>query len=319
MKCHLYVKVAIMLLCIAVASVGITVFTAAPVTVTPHADKEPVTVVTSFYPVYIAALNVVGDTDGVEVLNMVENQAGCLHDYQMSPADRVTLQKADVFVMNGAGAEAFLDDVLAQMPELCVVDLSRGQTLLESGHVHEHDHEHSHELSEDTAHSVNSHLWVSPLRYRQQIETLRDGLIAADSAHAAQYTANAALYLEKIEAVWARLQQAAQPHLTMPTVLFHDSLAYLAEDLDLSVVAALNIGEDSAVETDDLAAAEDALRGVETALFLMDAQYETTVQLEDRVSHPVTLAVDTVVKGDGEADSWLKAMTALSESLEVAV
>ncbi len=309
----LYIKIAAMLVCIALLGAGITVFTAPR----PMQESEDICIVTSFYPVYIAARNVAGDIDGVTVVNMVDGQYGCLHDYQMSPQDRVTLERADVFVMNGAGAETFLDAALAQKTDLPIIDLSQGIPLLESGHVHDHEEEaHEHEQVQEGA--VNDHLWVSPLRYRRQIENLRDGLIAADPAHAEAYEQNAAAYMDKIDAVWARMQTAAKPFLHTDTVLFHDSLAYLAEDLRLHVSAALNVGEDSGVATDTLAQAELALADLEQAMFLYDAQYDTvTYRYLQEIPQTVwVISADTCVSGSGDADGWIAAMTALCESLE---
>ncbi len=313
MKLHIYVKTALLLLLIAAVSLGVTALTAVP-----PKPSDTLHVVTSFYPVYIAALNVAKGVDGVTVENMVDSTAGCLHDYQMSPSDRVTMESADVFVMNGAGAEPFLDSVLSRMTALKVIDLSAGQSLLESGHIHSHGgHGHDHT---DEAEAVNSHLWVSPLRYRLQVETLCRELTALDPVHAAQYENNAADYLEKIDRVWSRLQAAADTFEETPTVLFHDSLAYLAEDLDLHVVSALNVGEDSGVSAQELSASEDVLRGADTAMFLYDAQYDNVqyTYLQTVPMKAVSLSVDTAVTGDDDPDAWLSAMTALCEQWEEA-
>ena len=55
-------------------------------------------VVTSFYPIYIATLNVTQGAPGVEVVNMTSPFTGCLHDYQIVPRDLVILTKAQVFM-----------------------------------------------------------------------------------------------------------------------------------------------------------------------------------------------------------------------------
>ncbi len=314
MKNRLYIKIAAMLGIIALLGVGITALTA-PRT----SERQAVRIVTSFYPVYIAAQNIAGGVDGVEIVNMVDGQFGCLHDYQMSPSDRVTLESADIFVMNGAGAEPFLDAVLENHAPSTVVDLSTGIPLLESGHVHSHEeeaHDHAHEGADAAA--VNDHLWVSPLRYRQQIENLRDGLVAADPAHATSYMDNATVYLTQIDAVYTRLQAAVKSFAEAKTVLLHDSLAYLAEDLDLHVAAALNVGEDSGVSAATLSAAEDALTNTPLALFLCDSQYDAVsyTYLQDIPARAVVTTVDTCVTGDGNADHWLRAMTALCEAWE---
>ncbi len=308
MKDRLYGKIAAMLVGIAVLSVAVTAFVSPP-----HDTSDDTLVVTSFYPVYIAALNVAGDIDGVDVVNLVENTAGCLHDYALEPRQLVRLDEADVFVMNGAGAEPFLAAALAARPTLPVVDLSAGQALLESGHVH--DHEHEHETHEDMA--VNSHLWVSPLRYRQQVQTLCEGLAATDPTHEAAYRANAAAYLAKIDTLWARMQKAAQPLSPVPSVLYHDSLLYLAEDLELSVAASLNIGEDTHADPTARAAAERALKEAELAVLWYDDQYDVESDtLRDLAQTTAVMTVDTVVSGDGEREDWLTAMTALCEAME---
>lgn len=315
MKSKLYLKIAAMLAGIALLGVGITALTAPRMS-----TRQELRVVTSFYPVYIAAQNVVGDAAGVEVVNMVDGQFGCLHDYQMSPSDRVVLESADVFVMNGAGAEPFLEAVLRQVSLPSVIELSAQVDLLESGHVHQHDGEdHHHDDADDM--TANDHVWMSPVRYRQQIETLRDGLMAADPARAQVYARNAAVYLRQIEEVEARLRAAVRPFAGVKTVLFHDSLAYLAEDLDLHVAAALNVGEDNQVSAATLSQAEDALADEETALFLYDSQYKTVgyTYLQELPKASVVTAVDTVVTGDGKPDAWLRAMTALCETWEAVI
>ncbi len=318
MKRSMILKIVAMLAVIAVVSVALTVWLPS----TPKWEKgETVRIVTSFYPVYIAARQVTDGIDGVQVINMVDAQTGCLHEYQMAPVDRAVLESADVLVMNGAGAEPFLDAALAQMPTLRVVDLSQGQALLESGHVHTHEHEHDHdrESEEDTAY--NSHLWVSPLRYRQQVQVLYQALAQADPAHRDAYVHNGERYIQEIDAVWARMQHAAAPFSDMPTVLFHDSLAYLAEDLSLPVIAALNVGEESGVSAAELAATEDALTGLPQAMFLFDDQYQAVqyTYLQDLPTTAWRLSVDTAVTGEDDPDAWLRAMNTLCDMWEAAV
>lgn len=58
---------------------------------------EKFTVVTSFYPVYIAAANVVGDCPDILLKNLSEPQTGCLHDFQLTPEDMKLLSTADLF------------------------------------------------------------------------------------------------------------------------------------------------------------------------------------------------------------------------------
>ena len=143
-------------------------------------------VVTSFYPMYVAAENVIGDVEGVTLENLSEPQTGCLHDYQLTAADMKLLSKADVFIVNGGGIESFLSDVAESYPNLKIIQACDGIDLLESAegteesrsddsnseadvdseeHLHEnedaHDEEDDHsedtdDYSEDTDTHVDS-------------------------------------------------------------------------------------------------------------------------------------------------------------------
>lgn len=129
-----YVFTAVLLAAILVASMGFT-----NIYVSHHqpAEEEDFVVVTSFYPMYIAAMNVIGDTEGVTLKNLSEPQTGCLHDFQLTPADMKLLSTADVFVMNGGGIESFMEDIAAQYPDLVIVEACEGIELL--GDEHSHD------------------------------------------------------------------------------------------------------------------------------------------------------------------------------------
>ena len=89
-------------------------------------EKEELLIVTSFYPVYIAALNIAGDCPGVTVRSLSEPQTGCMHDYQLTPQDMILLSEADIFVINGGGMEQFLTEVAEEYPDLTIVDAGRG-------------------------------------------------------------------------------------------------------------------------------------------------------------------------------------------------
>ena len=77
-----YVFVTVLLLVLLLTGAGLTQLYVKEET--KQQDSE-LTVVTSFYPMYIAAMNVIGDTPGVDLQNLSEPQTGCLHDYQLTP------------------------------------------------------------------------------------------------------------------------------------------------------------------------------------------------------------------------------------------
>ena len=80
-----YGAVALLLACILLLSTLLSLLTGAR-----QGEDQPRVLVTT-YPLYVAAQNIFGDTDGVEVTLLSGAGAGCLHDYQLTPADRLAL------------------------------------------------------------------------------------------------------------------------------------------------------------------------------------------------------------------------------------
>lgn len=127
------------------------------------AGDSEINVTASFYPIYILAENVIGDTEGINLQNMAQPQTGCLHDYQLSTGDMKKLDTTDIFLINGGGMESFLDNALELFPQLNIVDTSKGTVSLENdGHDHEEEGEDEHSHN----HEENSHFWILPQNRR---------------------------------------------------------------------------------------------------------------------------------------------------------
>lgn len=311
---RIYGGVALLMAGIAAVSLGIT----ALVGRYRSPREDGFLVMASFYPMYTAALNVAGGIDGVTVSCLARPQTGCLHDYQLSPEEMIALKGADILILNGAGAESFLNAALSQLPGLRTVDTSAGLPLLEGRGHEEHAHDEE-ETQEEHNHAVNEHVWMSPARYARQVEALRDALALADPDHAAAYRGNAAAYLARIRAVEDRTARLARTLSGRDCVTFHDSAAYLAADLSLQVAAALSLGEESGAAAGELAEAAEAVRG-KRVLLLYDGQYPTDYgYLGDYAEEARTVVLDTAVlpaEGQDPADRWLSAMEANLRALE---
>ena len=268
-------------------SAGLTVLTGS----VGRQEDKPL-VMTTVYPLYEAAKAVVGDTDGVTLVHLSGSAGGCLHDYQLSPADRLALHRAELLLLNGAGAEPFLTDLLPSL-SATVEDTSAGLSLLCADHTHEgHDHDHEEE-------STNEHVWTSPSHYAAQVERVTQALCTLDPANAAVYTANGAAYKQQVEQMGQRLRDAVAALPSTACITFHSSLAYLAEDCGLTATLALQAGEESGVSAADLSAAQQALTADPDTLLLYDSQYDLRyTALTGR-----TAVLDTAV-----TTPWLTAM-----------
>lgn len=281
---------------IVLVSAVITAFTG----VSRRQPEGRLQLVASFYPVTIAALNVTDGVEGISLQSLAGPQTGCLHDYQLSPDNQMALEGADVLLLSGAGAEAFLDDALTSLPDLPVIDMAQGIDLLGSDHIRA---EEDHAL-------YNEHIWTSPARYARQVQNLCDGLCRIDPDHASAYQANTRRYLDEVNAIGDELQELAAGMPAADGVLFHESLAYLAQDLGVPVVATIPMGEDEPISAAMLAQAEQAIRPQHPLWLLYDAQYPTDDYdyLGQKAVYCHKLTLDTGVSGDVDKDAWLTAM-----------
>ncbi|WP_145047716.1 metal ABC transporter substrate-binding protein [Paenibacillus xylanexedens] len=124
----------------------------------PAATERKLNVQVSFYPMYEFTKNVAGDLADVHTLVPAGMEP---HDWEPTPQDMASIEKADVLVYNGAGMESWIDQVKDSLSndKLIQVEASKGINLLEGGEHdhgdaeaedHDHDHDHDH-ASEGTA------------------------------------------------------------------------------------------------------------------------------------------------------------------------
>lgn len=295
-----------MLIGIVILSLGLTALCGS---YTTGEQDERLSVVASFYPVYTATLQVVGESDGVTVECLTQPTTGCVHDHQLTPKERATLEEADLLILNGAGAESFLSAVLPQLSAV-TVDTADGLELCEDHHEHE-----------GYTHTVNEHIWMDPTMYAHQITRIQEALCAVDPANAAIYRRNAEQYLTKVAEAADELIAAAQTLPFKKTVLFHESLHYLATAMQLETVGTLSLGEDDALSATEVAEIADCITG-QAVLFLYDSQYpQQMTQLAGYAASSAALELNSAVlpiDGVADADTWLDAMHKNAEAIKEA-
>ena len=131
-------------------------------------QQKTITIVTSFYPIYILAKNITDGVEGITLQNMTQPQTGCLHDYQITTRDRKALEKADLLLVNGAGIESFLEGIKEQYQNLPIVDTSMGITLIE---MQQHHHHNDEQIQHDEK-EYNGHIWLYSENALKQAENI---------------------------------------------------------------------------------------------------------------------------------------------------
>lgn len=247
----------------------------------------PVRVVASLYPICIAVLNVVKDVPGAEVVNLAGPQTGCLHDYQVTTADMLALSKADVFVINGAGMEAFMDKVVRQNPRLAIVDASEGIELLDG----------------------NAHMWISPTLHIRQVRNIAEGLARHDPARAETYRRNAERYVRKLEELAQRMKNGLKDVPNRDIVTFHEAFPYFAKEFGLNIVGVVEREPGSEPNARELAETIGMVRARGVKALFAEPQYSgKSADAIARETGARVYTLDPVVTGPMSAGAYVQAM-----------
>lgn len=290
-----------------IISVFSVIYTSLTQTSYRNQDKK-ITVVTSFYPIYIATKNIVLDVDGVELINLAENQTGCLHDYQITTQDMKKLENADIFVINGGGIEGFVTDILENYPDIIIIDSSTGIELLPAQEEHEEEYEEEDHEGHDHG-EYNPHIWMDPSNYQNQIDNIKDGLMEYDKANEKKYRENALVYQEKIEKIEEKINKELGDLVHKNVVIFHDSFAYLAKRLGLNVIHTVNIEADTTLSAGELAKVIEEIKTNQVKVLFSEEQYSNDIPFNiGKETDAKVYAIDSLVINDGDKDSYIEGM-----------
>ncbi len=220
------------------------------------AETDALQVVTTFLPMTNFTQAVAGDR--AQVTQLLPLNVGP-HDYQAKPQDAQRLAEADVLIQNGRSFESFLTDLVANAgnADLVVVDASEGiEPMAAEGEHSEKEKAHeseAHAEAEEHAHEhgpEDPHVWLDPKKAIQQVENIRDALIAADPEGQSVYTANAAAYIKDLQALDESISEALTPYAGKTFVTYHDFAAHFADSYGLEVEYLVNVPEGNASPAD---------------------------------------------------------------------
>lgn len=248
-----------------------------PTTGATSATTDQLQIVTTFVPMSQFTKAVVGDR--AEVTQLLPTNVGP-HDYQAKPEDVQKLANADVLVQNGLGMEEFLEDMVenAENDQLTVIDSSQGiptiatKTIVGETHEGETHEGETHETEAEHEHGeFNPHIWLDPKLAIQQVETIRDGLIAVDPEGQEIYTANAAAYIQKLRDLDTETTKRLQPYGGKTFVAFHDFAPYFAQSYNLKVTFLVDVPEENP-SPDDVKRVMDTVQGTNLKTLLTEPQ-----------------------------------------------
>ena len=264
-------------------------------------------IVTSFYPIYVDAINIAQGIEGVEVVNMTKPQTGCLHDYQLTTEDMKTLETADVFIINGNGMESFMDKAMGAQKELKVIDASKSEKI---------------EVLRD-GDEPNPHVWMSVTYAIAQVKAITSQLCEADPAHEKEYKKNALDYVMKLEKLREEMHGELDFLPNKDIVTFHEAFPYFAKEFRLNIVTVIEREpgtEPTPKELEDII--ESVGRLPVKALFTEPQYSPSAAETIARETGAKVYQLDPVVTGEANEsaqDAYLEAMKKNADTLKDAL
>lgn len=252
--------------------------TPAPQTQATPAAEQQLKVVTTTLPMTNFTKAVAGER--VQVTYLLPTNVGP-HDYQAKPEDVRILSQANVLVENGLGLEEYLKNLVANAnnKNLKIIDTSKGVKTISNEEVEGHEHaegeKHAGEKAQAGGHEhegeFNPHVWLDPQLAVQQVENIRDGLIAADPQGKETYTANAAAYIDKLKALDTEIATALKPYAGKEFVTYHDFAPYFAQRYNLKAEYLVGVPEENP-SPQDVQRVMNAVKGSQLKTLLTEPQ-----------------------------------------------
>jgi zinc transport system substrate-binding protein len=232
-----------------------------------RADRPKV--LTTLLPITLFTRAVAGDC--AEVTALIPAASGP-HDFQARPADVAAIRNARVLVKNGLGMESFLDKLVqgAENPALQVIDSSRGIATLENTEKPASEDDHGHDHGHDHG-PINPHIWLDPVRAAQQVDNIRDGLVAADPACADGYRRNAAAFSGQLRQLNTEFEKQLAPFRGKTFVVLHDFAPYFADRYGLKAEYLVDVPEQNPSPA-DLSRVADTVKSTQLRALLSEPQ-----------------------------------------------
>jgi ABC-type Zn uptake system ZnuABC Zn-binding protein ZnuA len=206
------------------------------------------------------------------------------HAYEPTPGDLARVADCQVLIVNGAGLEAFLDEMLRNVGgQRLVIEASAG---LVSRKLSDQEDQAAHPEGDP-------HFWLDPNNVIRYVENIRAGLSQADPAGANTYAANAQEYIARLKELdqWIAAQVAEIPPNRRLLVTNHESLGYFADRYGFRVVGSIipSVSTDASPSAQQMAELVDAIKATGApAVFL---EVGTNPQLAEQLAREAGIRV----------------------------
>jgi len=269
-------------------------------------DGDRVQIATTVAPITSIVAQVVGDN--ADITGIVPEGTNS-HTFEPAPSVAELLSEADVVFVNGLSLEE-------PTMKLARDNMRDGARLVELGSEVLSEEEYLYDFSFPKSEGKpNPHLWTDPTYAKRYAQVVRDTLVEADEANAADYEANYAAFAERIDGFDAAIRTAfaTMPKAQRKLLTYHDAYAYFAKTYDWQVIGAIQVENFKEPSAREVAQLIEQVRAEGVAAIFGSEVFPSPVleQIgrEAGVRYVDVLRDDDLPGAPGEADhSWLGLM-----------
>ena len=278
------------------------------------ASQEGYGVAATTYPIWVFTREVVDGT-GIEVELLTPPDAGCPHDYVLTPNDlmKVTAARRPLLLFkNGAGLDDHISKAaLSAGKGIVVIDTGAGiEVIGDDDHDHEAEHDHDgdddHDEHEAEGHhhhldGENGHFFASPYEARKIVATITDELAKADILHANKFRENAAKLDKRLQILGDEFKVQLEPYASKHVAAQHNIFDYLLRDCGFETPLAIFADPETPPSPAEITAMTKEFKEHGVKVIFTEPQYpDELAKLIGRETGAAVVKIDPVASGPAD-------------------
>lgn len=249
-------------------------------------------IVTSFYPMYVIALNLTEGAEGIELSNMADVNVGCLHDYTLTTEDMKKVENADIFISNGLGMENFISKILESNSDMKVIDSSNNLENVISNGIEE-----------------NAHIWTSIDNYILQVQNIAEELKTADAKNAEVYTQNAQKYVDELNKLNEEYKSKLAKLNGEKAICLNEAFEYMGQELGMEMITIKTDHEESAISAGMLKSVINKVKEDDIKIIIIDKNdSKTNAETIANETGAKILELNSGLTGELNKDAYINQM-----------
>ena len=249
-------------------------------------------IVTSFYPMYVIALNLTEGAEGIELSNMADVNVGCLHDYTLTTEDMKKVENADIFISNGLGMENFISKILESNSDMKVIDSSNNLENVISNGIEE-----------------NAHIWTSIDNYILQVQNIAEELKTADAKNAEVYTQNVQKYVDELNKLNEEYKSKLAKLNGEKAICLNEAFEYMGQELGMEMITIKTDHEESAISAGMLKSVINKVKEDDIKIIIIDKNdSKTNAETIANETGAKILELNSGLTGELNKDAYINQM-----------